>query len=308
LSESDADRVASLWQCATTQRRIDLGLERISEAGLALTRPGTFAVGVVEADQLVSVALALPARADDGRSEHNVPGLAHISSVATQPGRWGEGLAGRCVQAILMQASRRGYARAQLWTHATNVGARRLYERAGFAASGRQKMDDHGEPILHYHRDLTPVPWAARPASRLICLDPEDRLLLLHWRDPFDGHQLWEPPGGGLEAMETPYDAVVREWVEETGLAVPQLLGEPTLVGRDVIFNGVRGLVDEFFYLGRSSVAEEPDVGLATEMEQDTYLGHAWVAWRDLPRLDDPVEPDLIPILRRLAPDGPWRG
>lgn len=300
LSDSDADGVASLWQSATDQRRADLGLESISEPGLALARPGAFAVGVVEAELVISAALAMPGRADDGRSEHNVAGLAHISSVATLPGRWGEGLAGRCVQAVMMQASRRGYARAQLWTHTSNVGARRLYEREGFEPTGRKKLDDHGEPIVHYHRDLTAVPWEARPAARLVCLDPEDRVLLLHWRDPYDGYRLWEPPGGGVEPGETPYDAVLREWAEETGLPVPEIVGEPTLVGRDVIFNGSRGLVDEVFYLGRLPTAGIPRVDDATAMEQDTYLGHAWVPYGDLTGLDDPMEPDLIPILQRL--------
>jgi 8-oxo-dGTP pyrophosphatase MutT (NUDIX family) len=39
-----------------------------------------------------------------------------------------------------------------------------------------------------------------RPAVRIICLDSAERVLLLHWRDPFDGRVLWEPPGGGVEA------------------------------------------------------------------------------------------------------------
>jgi 8-oxo-dGTP pyrophosphatase MutT (NUDIX family)/ribosomal protein S18 acetylase RimI-like enzyme len=306
LSGSDTDGVASLWQSAADQRRADLGIERIRAADSALSRPGAFGVGLFEGDRLLSMAVALPALADNARSEVNVPGLAHISSVATLPGRWGEGLAGRCVQAIMMQATRRGYARAQLWTHASNVGAQHLYERKGFERTGRQTIDDHDEPIVHYHRDLAPVPWEARPAARLVCLDAQDRILLLHWRDPYDGYRLWEPPGGGIESGETPYDAAIREWEEETGLPAPEIVGQPTTVARDVIFNGTRGLADEHFFFGRLATADEPRVDQATEMEQDTYLGHAWVDWRDLVRLDDPLEPDLVPILRRLAPAGPW--
>lgn len=301
LSNSDTDDVASLWQSATDRRRTDLGLEGISEPGSAMGRLGTFAVGLFDDDNLISMALAVPARADDGRSEHNVPGLAHISSVGTRPDRWSQGFGGQCVRAIMCQATRRGYARVQLWTHRSNSAARHLYEIEGFQHSGREKVDDYDETIVHYMRDLPPLPWRARPASRLVCLDPEGRILLLHWRDPLDGFQLWEPPGGGVEPGESPYDAVVREWREETGLPMPRMAGEPTLVARDMIFNGVRCVVDEAFFLGRTQAAGEPVPDGASAVEQDSYLGFAWVSRRHIDELEDPVEPDLVPVLDRLA-------
>jgi 8-oxo-dGTP diphosphatase len=300
LSDSDADAVSSLWQSATNQRRVEIGLDRIAKVGPFLQRPGVFAVGLVEEDSLLSMALAMPALADDGRSPHNVPGLAHISSVATLPARWGEGLGGRVLRAIMCQASRRGFARVQLWTHRSNARARRLYENEGFETSGREKHDDHGEVILHYLRELPVLPWVSRPASRLVCLDPEDRVLLLHWRDPLDGYQLWEPPGGGLEAGESSYDAVVREWYEETGLPLPRLTAEPTWVGRELVFDGRRAVVDEAFFLGRATAAGEPRPDQATAAEQAAYLGYAWVPRDQLGALDDPVEPDLLPVLDRL--------
>lgn len=208
----------------------------------------------------------------------------------------------------MWQATRRGYARAQLWTHTSNAGARRLYEREGFEPSGRQKVDDSGEPILHYVREL-PVPRrTARRAARLVCLDPQDRVLVLHWRDPLDGFGLWEPPGGGIEAGETPYDAVLREWREETGLPLPELSGAVTNVARDALFKGRRGVVDEEFFLGRSATAAVPDPDAATVQEQEDYLGYAWVPWQELDALDDALEPDLLPVLRRLDPAGPWAG
>ncbi|MFJ8157926.1 NUDIX domain-containing protein [Streptomyces sp. NPDC094468] len=43
-----------------------------------------------------------------------------------------------------------------------------------------------------------------RTAARVICPDTAQRLLLLRWRDPFEGAWLWEPPGGGIEEGETP--------------------------------------------------------------------------------------------------------
>ena len=51
-----------------------------------------------------------------------------------------------------------------------------------------------------------------------IITDENDRVLLCHRRD-FD---LWNLPGGGVESGESPWDALVREIKEETGLkAVP---------------------------------------------------------------------------------------
>ena len=47
-----------------------------------------------------------------------------------------------------------------------------------------------------------------------IITDDEDRVLLCNRRD-FD---LWNLPGGGVEACESPWDALVREIEEETGL------------------------------------------------------------------------------------------
>jgi hypothetical protein len=94
--------------------------------------------------------------------------------------------------------------------------------------------------------------------------------------------------------------------VEETGLPLPRLLVTPTAVGRELVWNGLRSIVDEDFFLGHADQAGVPAMGAATADEQAAYLGHAWVHWRDLESLDDPVEPDLLPVLRRLVPDGPW--
>lgn len=308
LSADDARAVSSLWQGATDRRRHELGLQTISTPNLALARPGVFGVAAVEGAELLSIATAMPARADDARSDVNVPGLAHISSVATSPGAWSRGLAGRCVAAVMSQATRRGYARVQLWTQETNARSRPLYDRLGFTLSGRRMVVDDGEVIVHYVRELPTVPQVSRAAARLVCLDPDDRILLLNWRDPFDGWQLWEPPGGGIEAGETPYDAVLREWREETGLPAPTMAPASTPVGRDMSFNGTRSVVAEDFFLGRTDHPGIPQTEGATREERDAYLGHDWVPWRELAALDDPVEPDLLPIMRRLDPTGPWGG
>jgi 8-oxo-dGTP pyrophosphatase MutT (NUDIX family)/GNAT superfamily N-acetyltransferase len=307
LIEDDATEVVTLWRAADGARRKRIGLATRLDWEPPLTRPGVFGVGLFDPD-LVAMAVAMPALEDDARSQHNVPGLAHISTVATAPPRWGEGLGRRVMRAISLQAIRRGFARVQLWTHDTNNPARQLYEREGFVRSGRERPEHLGEHIVHFVRELPALTLRSRPAARLLCLDGGDRLLLLHFRDPSDGSLFWEPPGGGLEAGETPREAVQREWVEETGLALPNLSPQSTYVARDLVWRGERWIADEHFFLARQSEPGQPIPAEDVDQDMDAYLGAEWVPWEQLEELSDPVIPDVLAVLRRLDPNGPWRG
>jgi 8-oxo-dGTP diphosphatase len=305
LDGAHTDALSRLWQDANTRRRGELGLAAIAESAPVLARPHSFGVGVFDDDVLVSAAVAMPARGDDGRSTRNVAGLAHISSVVTDPSRWGEGLATTSLRAVMSQAIRRGYARCQLWVVEENVRARYLYEQAGFVRSGRRpRLPDEGdEPMVHYLKELAAPSAIARAAARVVCLDDSDRVLLMHWRDPVDGHQLWEPPGGGVEAGETPLQAVRREWAEETGLPPLEFVGEPTAVARDEFYAGGRLVGEETFFLARVRSALSPQPSGFTHAEVVSYLGFAWVGRAELVAAEadgDPIEPDLVPVLERL--------
>jgi 8-oxo-dGTP pyrophosphatase MutT (NUDIX family)/GNAT superfamily N-acetyltransferase len=304
LDPEHACALGRLWQDANDRRTDELEVAAIAESAPVLARPAAFGVGVFDAEVLVAAAVAMPARGDDGRSSRNVAGLAHISSVVTEPRRWGEGLAAVALRAVLSQAMRRGYARCQLWVFEQNDRARRLYERAGFESSGRVlRLPDRTEPMVQYLRELTAPSLVARAAARVLCLDGSGRVLVMRWRDPVDGYQLWEPPGGGVEPGEAPLDTVRREWVEETGLPYPLFVGEPTMVARDVFWAGGRMVGEETFFLARTPTGGAPEPFGFSESEVASYLGYAWVGADEVRAGEvhgDPLEPDLLPVLERL--------
>jgi ribosomal protein S18 acetylase RimI-like enzyme len=109
--------------------------------------------GADGADGIVGMAAGMQGLEDDGAGPP-IQGLCHVGAVFVKPDRWGEGLDGGLVDAVLSEARSRGYSRAQLWTHADNRRAHRLYERCGFGRTGREKQDDLGEIIVHYARGL----------------------------------------------------------------------------------------------------------------------------------------------------------
>ncbi|MDA0634596.1 NUDIX domain-containing protein [Nonomuraea sp. MCN248] len=138
----------------------------------------------------------------------------------------------------------------------------------------------------------------ARPAARVVCLDRDDRVLLIHWYDKVSGADLWEPPGGGIESGETPLQAARRELTEETGLPGSAVEDRWVAVDRDFPWLGVRYVKSERFYLARFAAARPPvDPGELTDEEREAYLGCQWVE-----RLPDTVQPpELAQVIERLT-------
>src|SRR5713226_1367279 len=90
------------------------------------------------------------------------------------------------------------------------------------------------------------LPKVSRPSAPIICLDERGRILLLRWRDPFYGSTKWEPPGGGIDAGETPLQAARRDH-EHT----------------------------EWFYLARITKTDVRPAGLRPD-ESNNFLGYRW--------------------------------
>lgn len=138
----------------------------------------------------------------------------------------------------------------------------------------------------------------SRPAVRVVCFDAGGRVLMLHWRDPHDGHLLWEPPGGGIDPGETPLQAARRELSEETGLDPAAIDDRFVPVARDTVWKGKRFVGDEQFFPAyfRTSRPVVSRAGLLP-YEESSLIGSQWVACGDLTGLPDQLEPPGLPAV-----------
>lgn len=118
-----------------------------------------------------------------------------------------------------------------------------------------------------------------RPSSRLLVVDPDDRLLLfkfVHIAGALAGQQFWATPGGGLDMGESYEAAACREMFEETGIRIDH--PGPQIAQRSVIFTMVDGeevSSDERYFLLRVARAELSSVHW-TELERAAIAGQHW--------------------------------
>ncbi|MEU8760933.1 NUDIX hydrolase [Streptomyces sp. NPDC048659] len=147
---------------------------------------------------------------------------------------------------------------------------------------------------------------AARRVARIVLLDPDDRILLVHGFEPADpGQTWWFTPGGGLEGDETREQAALRELAEETGITEVEL--GPVLWRRycSFPFDGRRWNQDEWYYLARTAQTVTDLAGL-TELEARSVAGLRWWTSAELSAARETVYPDrLAELLRTLLDEGP---
>ncbi|MFF5210674.1 NUDIX hydrolase [Streptosporangium sp. NPDC000396] len=140
-----------------------------------------------------------------------------------------------------------------------------------------------------------------RPAARVICVDGDGRVLLMHWHDTVSGRTLWEPPGGGIDPGETAFEAARRELAEETGLPGEAVLNRWVPVRREFDWLGVHYAKTERFYLAGFDDTPEVTPGALTAEESGTYLGFGWFSPPEMAELPDALEPpDLPEVVSRV--------
>jgi 8-oxo-dGTP pyrophosphatase MutT (NUDIX family) len=139
-----------------------------------------------------------------------------------------------------------------------------------------------------------------RVAARVVLLDGEGRVLLLHGSDPDrpqDG-SWWITPGGGVEPGESLEQAARRELLEETGHVMDGDLG-PVLLRRTVRFSndGRQYEQSEHFFL--VTVAHF-GINRArwTELEHRMLHSHRWWTAAELAHTTETIYPqELLDLL-----------
>ncbi|WP_329620956.1 NUDIX hydrolase [Streptomyces sp. NBC_01255] len=149
---------------------------------------------------------------------------------------------------------------------------------------------------------------AVRQVARVVLLDPDDRILLMHGYEPDDpADTWWFTPGGGLEGDETRAEAALRELAEETGITDAEL--GPVLWQRycSFPFDGRRWDQDEWYYLARvPRIGTEPRPQALTELETRSLAGLRWWTSAELSAARETVYPTrLAELLRTLLDEGP---
>jgi GNAT superfamily N-acetyltransferase len=153
-TDDEAQAVLSIYTEAVAARRgSPVGSDELSSTATRLRDGGGWLLGAEDLPALVGMAVGFDARADEGAGAV-VPGRCHLSYVFVRPARWGEGIGGLLVDAVLAEARRRGYDQIQLWTQEDNLRARRLYSGRGFVRTERTKRDDYGDEIALWTRAL----------------------------------------------------------------------------------------------------------------------------------------------------------
>ncbi|RZL28418.1 MAG: NUDIX domain-containing protein [Sphingomonas sp.] len=146
-----------------------------------------------------------------------------------------------------------------------------------------------------------------RPSSRLLVLDPDDRVLLFrfeHKKGALIGQTFWATPGGGLAEGEAFEQAAIRELFEETGVVV-ETAGRQVAqrLASFVLPTGEIVEADERYFVVR---VHQSTVSTAnwTKMEHTVISVHRWWSQAELEVTAEQVCPEHL--CHMLIETGEW--
>jgi len=140
-----------VWREANIARGAPHGPQRVERIRAKLLAPDALPFVALRGD-IVGMALAEPGRFDGGAGVLD-PSLLHISMVFVHPVAQRTGIGLLLVVRVLEVARSLGYDRVDVWTARENTPARRLYERAGMALTGKTAPLRSSEQ-LQYEKSL----------------------------------------------------------------------------------------------------------------------------------------------------------
>ncbi len=135
MGPHEINAAVSVWRQANIARGAPHGPERTARIRAKLSAPDALPF-VALRPGIVGMALAEPGRFDNGAGEPD-PALLHISMVFVLPAAQRTGVGLPLILHILDVARSMSYRRVDIWTARENGPARRLYERAGMALTGK---------------------------------------------------------------------------------------------------------------------------------------------------------------------------
>jgi GNAT superfamily N-acetyltransferase len=154
---ADVDAAISVYLRSDLERRQGRRIsdERMAEVRETLRAPTSWFFIAEDGAQAVAMACAMPAREDAGAGPL-IAAACYLDLLFVVPERWGEGIGGTLLDAVLDDAARRGYSRIQLWTHDNNDRAHGLYRSRGFAPAPDSHLGNEGVQVREWARDIEP--------------------------------------------------------------------------------------------------------------------------------------------------------
>ncbi|MEU6443229.1 NUDIX domain-containing protein [Streptomyces sp. NPDC047046] len=141
-----------------------------------------------------------------------------------------------------------------------------------------------------------------RQAARVVVVAPDWSTYLFRYDNPEVGVH-WSPPGGGLEAGETPLAGALRELAEETGWTDLRPVGELCRWEHDFTRAGIRVRQYEHVFLAHGPYRPlGPDVAAAHAA--DRIEDGRWWPLPELTATKEALWPPRLPDLLTLARTG----